>query len=164
MKASLFLPIILILFLFLTPLISFGARTNLSIFDGINIWQNASCGGSTITATEGPKGPCGFCDAIVVAANVMDYMFDLVFYILFPVFFAWGGIQFMLSAGNPGKVKQAKQILVSTVIGFIIAAAAWLIMGLFFHLLSSVSSGLNPTPENVTPSINPWNKIDCGTN
>ncbi|MFA5870500.1 MAG: pilin [Candidatus Paceibacterota bacterium] len=161
MKVSLFVSVVLVLFFIFIPSLSLAADPP-SIFSGINIWQNAYCGStsSPITSTEGPKGPCGFCDAIIIASNVMRYMFELVFYILFPVFFAWGGIQFMISQGNPSKIKQARQILISTVIGFVIAAAAWLIIGLLFHLMTNLSSTSSPDPNSVN-SINPWNKIEC---
>jgi|GEM_PF-2342058 len=169
MKTSFVFLLLLVISLVLTPHISVAANPP-SIFNGINIWVGATCGGDVITASEGPKGPCGFCDAIKIASNIMRYMFELVFYILFPIFFAWGGIQFMLSAGNPSKVKESRQILISTVIGFVIAAAAWLIMGLFFHLLSSVTNNSDLTTNNITAASNPWsknnpwNKIECGTN
>lgn len=169
MKAFFVFPLLVVISLLFIPHASFAANPP-SIFSGINIWVGAYCGEAQIAMGEGPKGPCGFCDAIKIASNIMRYMFELVFYILFPVFFAWGGIQYMLSTGNPSKVKQAKQILVSTVVGFVIAAAAWLIMGLFFYFLSNLSQSTNPNPNNVTPIVspwggaNPWNKIECGTN
>ena len=158
MKASL-LSLAIILFLLFIPSLSLAANQP-SIFSGINIWTGAYCGGTQIAASEGPQGPCDLCDAIIVASNVMRYMFELVFYILFPVFFAWGGIQFMISQGNPSKIKQARQILISTVIGFVIAAAAWLIIGLLFHLMTNLSSTSTLNPNNVNSS-NPWNKIEC---
>jgi len=158
MKAPHILSVLLVLFLLFAPLLS-SAESSPTIFSGINIWTGAYCGSGKIASNEGPQGPCDLCDAIIVASNIMRYMFELIFYILFPLFFAWGGIQFMVSQGNPGKLKHARQILISTVVGLVIAAAAWLIVGLLFHLMTNLSSTTTPDPNN--NSSNPWKKIEC---
>ena len=146
--------IIIALFLLIVPAFSFAQSNTPTIFSGINIWAGAYCGSSTtIALNEGPQGPCDFCDAIIIASNVMRYAFELVFFVLFPVFFAWGGIQYMTSAGNPSKLKSAKQILISTVVGLVIAASAWLVIGLIFNLLGGFSGN--------TFSISPWKTINC---
>jgi len=154
---------------------SFSSAADISIFRGINIWQNAYCDSRVVTSTDpndpkleiatsvkhvaqigedqGPPGPCDFCDAVIIASNVMKYAFQLIFFVLFPIFFAWGGIQFMMSAGNPGKLKSARQILISTAVGLAIAAAAWLIVGLLFNVLAGFSGN--------TLSITPWQSITC---
>lgn len=162
--------IISIIFLII-PALSFAADDKPSIFNGINVWVGAYCDikpsdtaektaekGSTTTVrkkigqTEGPSGPCDLCDGIIVAKNVMTYAFQIVFYILFPLFFAWGGIKLMLAQGNPGKVKEARQILTSTIIGLAIAAAAWLIVGILFSLLGGLAG---------SSGIKPWETITC---
>lgn len=161
-----------IFFLFLVPTASFAEEP--SIFKGINIWQNAYCDSRVVTSTDpntkleittttkhiaqigkdqGPPGPCDFCDAIIIASNIMRYAFQLIFFVLFPVFFAWGGIQFMMSAGNPGKLKSARQILISTAVGLAIAAAAWLIVGLMFSVLAGFSGN--------AIDLTPWKSITC---
>jgi hypothetical protein len=140
--------------LLVVPLLSFAQTDTPSIFSGINIWAGAYCGSSsTIALDQGPQGPCDFCDAIIIASNIMRYAFDLIFFVLFPIFFAWGGIQYMTSAGNPGKIKSAKQILISTIVGLVIAASAWLVIGLIFNVLGGFSGN--------TFSISPWKTINC---
>jgi hypothetical protein len=46
---------------------------------------------------------------------------------LFLVLIIWGGVQYMTSGGDPGKVKHAKETLVNAIVGMLIVALSYAI-------------------------------------
>jgi hypothetical protein len=49
------------------------------------------------------------------------------------VFFVYGGITFLLSAGNQSQVKKGMDIIQAAIIGIVITFASVLLINLFFH-------------------------------
>lgn len=148
MKKATYILILSFVVLFcVTPLITQAAMGDL-LTKGINIWHGAKCGGSVIPMDAGPQGPCDLCDAIVIASNILGYMFDLVLFVLTPVFIAYGAFTLMVSQGNPTSISKGKKILSSTVIGLVITLIAWLIINTLFHIVTG-------------SSMNPWSNIGC---
>ena len=115
----------------------------------LNIWKGAYCGADTKIETEtgGPQGSCSICDAYVVAKNIVNFLIQLSFTIA-TAMIVWGALQMILSTGNPGKVSQAKSIMMSALIGLAIALASWLIVNTIITVLA---------PNH--PMV--WNQIEC---
>ncbi len=74
-----------------------------------------------------PAGGCGYKELIQLGSNLIKF---LVFFAsgIAAVMFAYAGFLLVTSAGDEGKVKQAKQIFWHVVVGYIIVLAGWLIV------------------------------------
>ena len=117
----------------------------------LNIWEGAYCdGGENIQRITdgGPVGSCTICDAYVVAKNIITFLIELSFTIAVAMI-VWGAIQMIISTGNPGKVSQAKSIMINALIGLAIALASWLIINTIITVLAPGHPML-------------WNQIQCG--
>ena len=68
-----------------------------------------------------------------------------------------GGVQYMTSAGDPGKTKKAKDTILYACIGLIIAALAAIIVNFVINLVNQNNdpSGNAETSEEITESNNP---------
>lgn len=114
----------------------------------INIWTGARCGGAPIGPDGGPEGPCSLCDAMIVGRNVITYLFEFAF-LIGTLMTAWGGMKMMLAAGDPGKLSEARQTMLSAVIGIAVAVSAWTIVNTLLSFLS---------PSGIAA---PWATITC---
>ncbi len=79
------------------------------------------CGGTGQNA-------CGFWDLLVLANNVIKFTLEYIAIPLAICLFTYAGWLFMTSGENPSNRSKAKTILIDTVVGFIIALAAYLIV------------------------------------
>ena len=81
---------------------------------------------------------CRVCHLYVLA----DVIIDFLLLIIIPVaalMIAWGGIQYMLSAGNIGSTSTAQKTIKNGVYGIVIAFAAWLIINTIISVLANGS-------------------------
>ena len=79
-----------------------------------------------------PAGECGYNDFI----NEVKLLLNFAFIISVPItliFVTWTGIQILLSQGNEGKIKEAKERAMKVLIGFIFILTAWLIVYTIVH-------------------------------
>ncbi|MDP1706393.1 MAG: hypothetical protein Q8L36_01060 [bacterium] len=118
----------------------------------INIWQGTGSGGVTCNQSavnsEGMMtNACDFCDALVVAKNIINYLTQLAF-VLVTAMIVWGAIQMIISAGSSEKFTHGKKGITDAVIGLLVIMATWLIINEFLHLLNG----------NLTL---PWDNIQC---
>ncbi len=93
--------------------------------------------GNDIILPDGPdslvpcKGlDCDFNSLMKLANNIIDFLLKTVALPLFALIFAYVGWLYMSSAANPSQRSRAKGILLNSVVGFIIAMAAFLIIKL----------------------------------
>jgi len=97
--------------------------------------------------------PCTLCHLFVLFKRIVDF---LTLYILFPLavlMIVVGGVMFLIAAGDPEKIRTAKKILTSVVIGLVIIFLAWLIVDTIIVFIVS------PKPE-FAPLRN-WSTINC---
>ena len=80
------------------------------------------------------------CDLIHTFFHVLMFGMSLTLYIAAPLLFAWGGVLILISAGNSGKISEARKILTGTVIGVLIILSAFLIVKTFILALDLGSS------------------------
>jgi len=67
-------------------------------------------------------------------SNVMDRLLQLAT-AMAVILFAWAGMLYLFSGVEPAKRKQAHNIIVATVVGFLIALSAWLIIEVLVNTL-----------------------------
>ena len=108
------------------------------------IWYGTGKEGVTCNNLE---GGCDLCDAIKVAQNIIQMLFELAIPLAVAMI-AWGAFVFMTAAGSEERVKQGRKIMTSAVIGLAIVLGAWIIINVLLHLL--------------TGKVNfPWHTVSC---
>lgn len=110
------------------------------------IWNPTILKGPLVTCT-GLGGPgnipaCqNLCDMVSTFTNVVYFGIGVVIWILVPIFVAWGGVQLLISRGNPAGISTGKKIITGTVIGLIIVLAAYLIVLTFVSVMGITGIG-----------------------
>lgn len=130
-------------FMLLTAVALLAPHASFAAGSGIvtNIWAGTSNGGCNV------KGPCSFCDAIVVVSNVIKFLWQISI-ALAVLMVIYGALRLMISGGSEEQVGKAKSIMLNAVTGLIVALAAWAIINTILSVLAG-----NPTW--------PWNQISC---
>ncbi len=78
---------------------------------------------------------CDFNSLMKLANNIIDFLLKRIALPIFALIFAYVGWLYMSSAANPSQRSKAKGILINSVVGFIIAMAAFLIIELILTTL-----------------------------
>jgi len=68
------------------------------------------------------------------------------------VFLIWGGIKWILSGGDKGKVEAARNTIIGAIIGLVIAFAAFFILNIVANLFGIGGGILNLTLPSFTPN------------
>jgi hypothetical protein len=102
-----------------------------------------------------PANACNACHLVVLADNLLDWLFGIVFVIFGVVAFV-AGFGLATSGGNQSKLDAAKSKLSNAVIGIIIVFSAWLIVD---TLLKALLSGGDL--QSVNAKLGQWNEISC---
>ena len=82
--------------------------------------------------------------------------FFTAFVLLALLFFVWGGILFLTSAGSQGRITQAKSILTNTILGVVIVFIAW--TGVNF-IIDEIAG----TPKVLFNRTQAWYNLCAGT-
>ena len=87
---------------------------------------------------HGPDCTCG--DLVELGQNILNTGIFLAVF-LSAVLFAWAGWQMLVgkTAGESGKIDQAKHVLWNVMIGLVIILAAWLIVNTIMQSLTTLS-------------------------
>ncbi len=80
-------------------------------------------------------GDCGLCSVVQTFLNVYELFAFTLIPILAALLFAWGGVMFYFSAGNPEKVGKGKKILINTLVGLFIVYTAYFTVGMFLEAI-----------------------------
>ena len=112
-----------------------------SHFLGLPAWYDG-------LAEKGPDGTCkitspsgdGEVKAYVwtIVLNVMGLITGLIGYLAIG-FVMWGGIQYMIAQGDPGKVAKGKKTITNAVIGLVISMTASILSGAISGIVSSAA-------------------------
>jgi len=101
---------------------------------------------------------CGLCDALDLMQKLAEYILMLAGSVSL-LFFVTGGIMFLTSAGNQGRIMTGKKLIISSLIGVLIVYFAW--AGVNF-ILWNFAGGQDVTGEGVARIFSrPWNEIEC---
>ena len=85
-------------------------------------------------------GDCTLCDFLGIANTVARLLMGLIGAVAF-VAFVYGGISFIIAAGNAERVAKAKKVLINAVIGIVIVLLAWEIVNLTIGILAGQNIG-----------------------
>lgn len=119
-----------------------------------SIWTGAYCGASAPIGTDaGPTGSCGFCDAIIVGRNVINFLVEMSV-LLAVLMIVWHSMRLVAAGGNPSTMEDAKMGMWRGIKGMIIVASAWILMNaLLIFIARGTASG--------STSQWKWNEIQC---
>lgn len=116
---------------------------NFAQAQALDIWQGTSGGGCNISGSK----PCNFCDVIIVASNIIKYLWYVSTSIA-TAMIVYGALRLTIAGGSEEAVQKGKSIMMNAVLGLIVALAAWAIINTILHLLAG--------------NLNfPWNQIRC---
>ena len=97
------------------------------------------------------NGPdCSLCDIFVLIKNLINFFTQLVF-ALATGFIVWGSIEIMIAGGDEKRVSSGRERITISIYGIALALSAWLLIGTVLQILSD------------SPSVLPWNKIECSS-
>ena len=82
-----------------------------------------------------PATMCDFGKFMILINRVIDFIFTYMALPLAAVMFAYAGVLLVTAAGSTESRGKAKKIFTSTVIGLVLAAAAWVIVKTFLTIL-----------------------------
>lgn len=88
----------------------------------------AECRGASTVAN------CDLCSLAQMGQNVANFLLGLTIPAA-AILFAWAGILFFSSRGNPAQITQAKSVFKKVVIGFVIAVSAWILVNTVMNML-----------------------------
>ncbi len=82
----------------------------------------------TIVPDNISRCAAGWGAVITIANNIIQFTLTIALVFLLPIMITYAGFLMVVNQGNPGKITQAKNIILNTVLGIVIAMAAWLIV------------------------------------
>lgn len=79
--------------------------------------------------SNGLDGICNFCDLLVLAENIINF---LVYFAVFVavLMFVYAGFLYLTAGGSSGQITKAHNVFRATILGFVLTLAAWLIIDL----------------------------------
>lgn len=91
--------------------------------------------------TCGKKGPddCTLCAAFQMVHRIIQFLFYAIMLPLVAIAFIIGGIILLTAAGNEQQITRGKSIVWNTFLGFLVAFAAWIIIG---TIIVNISPGI----------------------
>ncbi len=84
---------------------------------------------------------CKFSDFIGTINRIINWIISMAG-VIFTVSFIYGGFLYVTSAGDTGKQGKAKDVLRSTLKGFVIILVSWLIVYTILHTLAPQNSSI----------------------
>jgi uncharacterized membrane protein YgcG len=124
---------------------------------------NSNAAAGTVPYSENKNACTSLCDLVNTAINIIYFGISFALFITTPILFAWGGIKFMISEGNPNGISGAKKILTGAIVGLLIVLGAWLIVNTIVGFLNiSNVGGFSLKSCNVNSQTN-TNNLTNGT-
>ena len=99
-----------------------------------------ACRGSQVGANV---NDCGVSQMIEVLINVTNIILELTGAVALAVFI-YGGVMWIIAAGNDERVKQGKEALKAAVIGIILILTSWLIVNFVIYALTGQGGDIGP--------------------
>lgn len=85
--------------------------------------------------------PAGWATLITVVNNIISFVLTLAIVFFMPLMIAWAGFLYVVNSVNPEGISKAKSILWHTILGIVIALAAWMIVDALMAVLYTGSAG-----------------------
>lgn len=97
-------------------------------------------------------GGCGVCDIISLVNIIVRLILSLAG-IASLVMFVWAGLEMVMSAGSPDKIKSAKTKIIGSLTGILIIYFAWVGVNLIIEKFTANNASVF--------SLGAWNKLEC---
>ncbi|MFH1894455.1 MAG: hypothetical protein ABH813_00940, partial [Patescibacteria group bacterium] len=161
-KINRILQLLIIASIFL-PLISLAGEYKV---EGENICYDGlvPCGKDVrVGGAEGASGceggtlqniPCQLCHIFVMIKGIVDFLLFRIVPIVAVLLLTAGGVMFVVSRGDPGKLTQAKSTMTAVVVGLVIIFASWVIINTIFTLTGFMNPDFGWDPAK-------WFEINC---
>lgn len=85
--------------------------------------------------------PAGWGLLIIVINNIISVLLTLAIVFFMPIMVAYAGFLYVVNPANPGGIDKAKSILLNTIMGIVIALAAWMIVDALMAVLYNGNFG-----------------------
>ena len=79
-----------------------------------------------------------FADATTLINSILNFVMILGALLVF-MYLIWGGIEWITSGGDKGKTEGARNKITAAVIGLVVLASSWAILGIVLRLLNAGS-------------------------
>ena len=79
--------------------------------------------------------PCTLCHFFLMIDNILDFVLFTLVPVAAVLMLVIGGAMFLLAAGNPGMLEQAKSLIRSVLLGLLIVYASFLVLGIFLMVI-----------------------------
>lgn len=91
----------------------------------------------SVTGVQGSDVcPAGWGMLIMVVNNIISLLITLAIVFVAPIMIAYSGFLLVINQGNSARLNEAKSILIHTIVGIVIALAAWLIVDAIMAVLT----------------------------
>jgi len=122
-----------VLFAFLFSMVAFAATPS-----GLVV-----CGNATVDGQVPLSEQCNFTDLVNQVQTIINFLIFKIASPLAAVMFAYAGFLYVTNGGNEGQIKQAHDIFLNVLLGFVIVLAAWLVMSFILTFFLGASSPFN---------------------
>jgi hypothetical protein len=95
-----------------------------------------------IIPCDGVENECGFDDLVALAVNVINKLIIFSTFIAIGVF-SFAGIKLLTSGGNAGAMKQAKDMALKVLIGYVVILLAWVVVYTIMDVLVKPDAAVN---------------------
>lgn len=142
------IPILFLAGLIIVPLFAFAWEV------GDSLVPCGGCGGYNVKGEcIKPEPACDFCYFVTMVDNVQSFLLQVFILPVGVIALIIAGIMLLTAGGNPGQIEKGKSIFKYTIIGILIAFAAWLIVDTILG---------NLLIQEGQPGYFPWNTFpDC---
>ncbi|MEK7173889.1 MAG: pilin, partial [Patescibacteria group bacterium] len=102
-----------------------------------------SCANPIVPCGRPGTPPCDLCNLYNLASNVVNYCLFCLILPISAIALLIGGILMLSSMGNPQRLQSGKTAITNTVIGVVLAFAAWLVIGTIVNTLGYENKGFS---------------------
>ena len=118
--------------------------------------------GSALPGLPDSKQCTNLCDLMHTAQHFIYFIMSLGVFALAPILFIWGGIQILIAGASPEGIAAGRRTLIGTVIGMVIALAAFSIVSWVIGIVGA--GGVISFGETISCTAPPGYTVPTFTN
>ena len=135
-------------------ILAFASIVGLGLFSTIPVLAiNDVCSSGAAQAVKDAAGCNGTSDQLPIVIQNILYSVIAFVSIISVIFIVIGGVQYMSSSGDAGKVKKAKDTILYAVIGLIVSALAFVIINFVLNDILKQNGSGGDDEEGYIPSL-----------
>ncbi|MHB8860129.1 MAG: hypothetical protein ACYC48_00115 [Minisyncoccota bacterium] len=97
--------------------------------------------------------PGGWGLLMVVVNNIIEFLLTIAIVFVAPIMIAYSGFLYVVNPVDPGGIAKAKGILLNTIVGIVVALAAWMIVDAIMAVL------YNPSASSGSTVLGTWSSL-----